>query len=219
MSTKKNSRDEPSARIPLSHQRIVAEALSFVDDEGLTALSMRGLAARLGVEPMSLYHWFASRDHLLDALLDAFVSDIVVPATGPWQERLTAAALLFRAAARRHPGLVPFVVVHRFNTERTLSLLEQVLGAVAEVHDDPSTRAAAFRLWIHWLIGFCLDEASGFSKGPSAQSPPSDEQVRERFPRVAALGPFNRREHFDALFSRGLAAVLVALSQLERKEC
>lgn len=209
-----------SSRPALSQARIVLTALALVNEKGLDALSMRGLASALGVEPMSLYHWFKSRDHLLDALLDEFLegigSHLASPesACGCWSERLESASHQFRAACHRYPGLVPYVAVHRFNTKIALSVLEGLLSILAPVLPDAASRAAAFRVYIHWLIGFCLDEAAGFSKGPSAQEPPSDEDVEELFPRVFELGPFNRPEHFDTLFTYGLLAVMRSIRAL-----
>lgn len=203
-----------SSRPALSQQRIASAALVLVNEKGVEALSMRGLATALGVEPMSLYHWFKSRDHLLDALLDEFLGSIRAPDSGSWAERLEDVSHQFRAACHRYPGLVPYVVVHRFNTKVALGVLEGLLDILAPVHRDPSSRAAAFRLYIHWLIGFCLDEAAGFSKGPGAQEPPADEEVAVLFPRVFELGPFNRPEHFDTLFSHGLGAVVRAIQAL-----
>lgn len=202
-------------RKPLDRDRILDAAGPRIDRDGLAAFSMRGLAKDLGVEPMSLYHWFPSRDHVMDGLLDRFAARVVVPTDGTWEERLGAAAHGFREAARAHPGAFPYIAVHRFNTATCLALLEGVLGVLAEVHADPGRRAAAFRLYIHWLVGFCLDETSGFSKGPSAAEPVDDATIAERFPRVAALGPYNRPAHFDALFESGLAAVLAGIRALE----
>lgn len=201
-------------RPPLSHERIVTQALEIVDTQGLDALSMRGLAKALSVEPMSLYHWFPSRDHLLDALLDNFLSLVEVPQSGPFARRLRQASRAFRVASQTHPGLVPYVVVHRFNTRVALQLLNELLGIVSLLHCDPWARAAAFRLYIHWLIGFCLDEAVGFSKGPSAQAPPSDEEIAVNFVRVAELGPYNRPAHFDALFEQGLSAIIWSMRKV-----
>ena len=46
----------PADRPPLTRERIVVTAIELVDDEGIEALSMRKLGARLGVEAMSLYN-------------------------------------------------------------------------------------------------------------------------------------------------------------------
>lgn len=201
---------------PLTADRIVVQALEIIDGQGLPALSMRALAKALGVEAMSLYHWFPSRDHLMDALLDHFLSGVLPPRSGAWDVRLREVSYSFRAASQKHPGLVPFVVVHRFNTRTALGLLEELLAIVARLHQDSWTRAAAFRLYIHWLIGFCLDEAAGFSRGPSAQAPPDAAEIAEHFPWVAQLGPFNQAVHFDALFEQGLGAVLRGMRRVGR---
>jgi AcrR family transcriptional regulator len=203
-----------TARPQLTPERIVIQALDLVDEQGLSALSMRGLAKVLGVEAMSLYHWFPSRDHLMDALLDQFLAEIPVPSEGSWEARLQAVSRSFRTVSQRHPGLVPFVVVHRFNTKVALGLLNELLAIVARLHHDGRARAAAFRLYIHWLIGFCLDEAAGFSRGPSAQAPPNEAEITQNFPWVAELGPFNKPVHFDDLFEQGLAAVLLGMRRV-----
>ena len=69
----------PSARLPLSRDRVVAEAMAPADEEGLAALSMRALAGRLGVEAMSLYHHVAGKEDLLDAMVDAVFGEMHLP--------------------------------------------------------------------------------------------------------------------------------------------
>jgi AcrR family transcriptional regulator len=55
-------------RQQLSREAIIAAALELVEEQGLTKLTMRALGDRLGVEAMALYHYFASKDELLEAL-------------------------------------------------------------------------------------------------------------------------------------------------------
>ncbi len=57
-------------RIPLTRERIVAVALRYIDDHGLDALSMHKLGAELGVKGMSLYNHVASKDDLLDGVVE-----------------------------------------------------------------------------------------------------------------------------------------------------
>ena len=52
----------------LSEERIVAAAVARVDADGLTKLSMRGVAKDLGVEAMSLYRYVPNKEALLDAV-------------------------------------------------------------------------------------------------------------------------------------------------------
>ena len=71
------SAKRPAAESPgLSRARVCQEALALVDDEGLDALSMRRLGARLGVEAMSLYRYVRDKADLLDALHVAVLADL-----------------------------------------------------------------------------------------------------------------------------------------------
>src|SRR5690606_28180815 len=60
----------------LSRERVLAAALRLVDDEGLSALSMRRLGAELSVEAMALYRYAASKDALLDGLVEALYLEL-----------------------------------------------------------------------------------------------------------------------------------------------
>lgn len=55
-------------RQPLSRETIIAAALELVEEQGLNRLTMRALGDRLGVEAMALYHYFSSKDELLQAI-------------------------------------------------------------------------------------------------------------------------------------------------------
>ena len=67
------ARPEPrgrGARPALSRKQIVDVALQIADEEGLDAVSMRRLARELRSGAMSIYHYFDSRDELLDLMGD-----------------------------------------------------------------------------------------------------------------------------------------------------
>ena len=61
----------------LTRERIVDQAVALMDRDGSEALSMRGLARDLGVEPPALYWHFAGKDDLCRAVVDS-VADRVV---------------------------------------------------------------------------------------------------------------------------------------------
>ena len=67
----------PSPRPPLTRERILAAALAVIDRDGLAGFSIRGLGASLGCEPMSVYHYFPSKAHLLDALVDEALASVL----------------------------------------------------------------------------------------------------------------------------------------------
>ncbi|WP_341718437.1 TetR/AcrR family transcriptional regulator C-terminal domain-containing protein [Micromonospora sp. FIMYZ51] len=98
-------------REPLSRERALAAAIALVDAEGLPALTMRRLAAGLGVEAMSLYYHLPGKEGLLDGLIEAVISEIEVAAAqadataagSDWRTRLRGRFLAARAVMLRHP--------------------------------------------------------------------------------------------------------------------
>lgn len=201
-------------RKPMDRDRIEKAALKLIERKGLAACSQRALAKQLGIEAMSLYHWYPSRADLLNALLDRWVAELVVPTHGGLISRLRAAAHSFRARALRYPQFVGgFVLMHRFNTEASLEVLEKLLQVFYDAGIGDERAARLFRMWMQFLMGALLDETSGYSRGPSATRPLPDDVLRERFPLVDMLGPYNKPEHHDANFAFGLEAVLGALAR------
>src|SRR5687768_16340103 len=107
------------ARRPLSRARILRTALGIVDREGLDALTMRRVAAKLDVEAMSLYHHVPNKDAILDGVYDLVITKAELPkgdVTAEHWIRGTAAA--FRRLAHQHPRAVPLF------TSRPLPLLD-----------------------------------------------------------------------------------------------
>jgi AcrR family transcriptional regulator len=99
----------------LTSSRIVAAAIAVADAEGLDGLSMRRVAAELGVATMSLYRHVADKDDLLLQMMDAAFVGWRFPASPPdgWRDRLEFAARTLWEMFRRHPWLAPALSVTR----------------------------------------------------------------------------------------------------------
>ncbi|MFD5873268.1 TetR/AcrR family transcriptional regulator C-terminal domain-containing protein [Streptomyces sp. NPDC060322] len=97
----------PPAELDLSLDRIVRTAVDIADTEGLSALSMRGIAARLGVAAMSPYRYVTGKDDLILLMADAAFGEQFYPATAPdgWRARLELGARTLWTLHRRHPWL------------------------------------------------------------------------------------------------------------------
>ena len=95
------------ARETLSREQIVASAMELLDTEGLTGLSIRKLAAKLGAGATSLYWYVPTKDDLIDLLIDEVWGEVDVPE--PELAGWRSGALLFghslRSAVLRHPWL------------------------------------------------------------------------------------------------------------------
>src|SRR5829696_8037341 len=70
--------DDPDRRPQLTRQRVVTEALAVIAQDGIQAMSMRALAARLGVVPGALYHHFGNKQQLQDLVLDGVLAEVDV---------------------------------------------------------------------------------------------------------------------------------------------
>ncbi|MFB6848178.1 TetR/AcrR family transcriptional regulator C-terminal domain-containing protein [Streptomyces sp. NPDC056373] len=95
--------DQPA----LSRAAIVREAIAMLDAEGIEALSMRKLGARLNAGATSLYRHVATKDELMELAVDEVAAEIHVPPAGDadWRAAVTEAAGSFRTTALRHPWL------------------------------------------------------------------------------------------------------------------
>ncbi|MGW0943473.1 TetR/AcrR family transcriptional regulator [Streptomyces sp. NPDC002623] len=95
--------DQPA----LSRAAIVREAITMLDADGIEALSMRKLGARLNAGATSLYRHVATKDELMELAVDEVAGEIHVPPadTPDWRAAVTEAAGSFRTTALRHPWL------------------------------------------------------------------------------------------------------------------
>lgn len=121
-----------SRRVGLTRAKVLAEALDIVDREGVRALTMRRLGTQLGVEAMTIYHYVRNKDELLDGLLEeAFDRSLPEDAwEGPWQEALRRYAHRLLATLTAHPALVPLMLGRAALTTRTMTMMEEGLGAL-----------------------------------------------------------------------------------------
>ncbi|MFI1329554.1 GntR family transcriptional regulator [Streptomyces sp. NPDC020845] len=97
----------PGPEHELTRERIVRAAIEIADSEGLAALSMRGVAARLGVAAMSPYRHVGSKEDLVLLMADTAFGEKPYPADPPtsWRPRLELAARTLWALYRSHPWL------------------------------------------------------------------------------------------------------------------
>jgi AcrR family transcriptional regulator len=126
----------------LSRERVVRVAIAIADAEGLPSLSMRRIAAELGVSTMALYRYVGGKDALVLQMVDTAIGDFPFPARRPtnWRAAIEQAARLQWAAYRRHLWLPGAVTVNRPQILPKLALhTDAVLRAVAGFDIDANT--------------------------------------------------------------------------------
>src|ERR687896_2086226 len=105
--TKKSSK--PRMRPPRGSltAAVILDAAEAVAAQGFDALTIRAVAARLSAVPMALYNHFATKEQLVDALLDRVLSRFEPPPAGDdWVEDLRHFARAHRRLLVEHPWAV-----------------------------------------------------------------------------------------------------------------
>ncbi|MFD0000185.1 TetR/AcrR family transcriptional regulator [Nocardia sp. NPDC127526] len=131
-------RPEPPDRpapAPLNRERIVRAAVELADADGLEAVSLRKLAAALDVGPMRLYGYIATKDELLDLMVDAVYAEIR-PAGNGWREVLRSLAETTRRAAHHHEWLADLIGGRPQLGPHALARGETVVAAMADIDVD-----------------------------------------------------------------------------------
>ncbi|MFE0643292.1 TetR/AcrR family transcriptional regulator [Streptomyces sp. NPDC058877] len=115
----------------LDRDRIVAASIRILDEEGLGKLSMRKLAAELGVTAMSLYWYVDTKDDILEYAMDSVYGEIdlaAVDAAEDWRARIRVLALEYRRMLVRHAWMSP-------SAGQYLNIGPQAIAVGHKIHD------------------------------------------------------------------------------------
>jgi len=212
--------DAERGRRTLTRDRVVAEALAVISTDGAQALSMRALAARLGVVPGALYRHVRSKEQLYDLVLDAVLAEVDGRAdpTQPWTAQVGTLAHRLRAALEHHPGVAALLKTRDPVSPASLALAEAFLAPLLTAGLSGPEAALAFRLIYDYTLGFALADPSS----------PAEQRLRDtatrqqleaflralpadRFPALAAHGPHAWDADRDQRFAAGLGILLRGL--------
>lgn len=120
-------------KVPLlSRERIRDTALLLIDRDGLSELSMRKLAAELGVQAASLYGHYPTKDDLLDDIAGGIMSRVDTSAfdRDDWRDGLMGWARSYRDALVRHPNFVPYLASGPGKRDENLTVADAVHGGL-----------------------------------------------------------------------------------------
>jgi TetR/AcrR family transcriptional regulator, tetracycline repressor protein len=232
-----DGRTDAPERQTLSRERIIAAAIAFVDEDGLTALTMRRLGKELGVEAMSLYRYVNGREDLLEGMVDHMVAQLHLrpdrnelgPADG-WQAYLQWLAHSVRALAREHPRVFPLIATRHPAAPwlrpplRSLRVVEDFLATLISRGFSDARAVTAYRAFSSFLLGHLLLEASllGAETGPAEEPldegnsdvPNTDQKLDlEKFPHIQRLEGQLSEDHAGPEFERALEDLLDRLDR------
>lgn len=166
-------RPERAGRGPRpAHTRaeIAAAAIALADAGGLSAVSMRKVAAALGAGTMSLYNYVPRKEHLYDLMLDAVAGEYEIPDAPSGDPRADIAQLAWQglAAARRHPWVPGLVIMRTSIGPNGLRSIEFFLAVLADSGRDSTTKMEVFALLNGFVCQFAEWERNA-AGGASAQ--------------------------------------------------
>ncbi len=211
--------DRPAGRAPLSRERVLRGAVAVADASGIAALTMRSLASELGVRPMSLYHYVASKDEILDGIVDLVFSEIELPAAdGDWRAQMRRRANSARLALRRHPWAIGLMESRANPGPATLRHHDATLGTLRAAGFSVAMTAHAYALLDSYIYGFALQEAAlPFSAQTVTES---TEAIMQRFAgeypyltEIATERILQPGYDFGDEFEVGLTVILDALTR------
>lgn len=178
--------------------------MTVADRDGLAALSMRRLGAELGVEAMTLYHHVASKDALLDGLVEQIFTEATPPFVNSpsWQTGLRRYARSLRTTLMAHPNVLPLVVSRPAITPQNLQIME---SALAQLHAAGFTLRQALDV-VYTLTGFVVGHVATFAEGPAEEL--LSEIDAADYPLLARAVRQGRNRTANAHFSFAVDALL-----------
>ena len=213
--------EDHDRRPRLTRERVVAEALTVIANDGVQALTMRSLAARLGVVPGAVYHHVRNKQQLQDLVLDNVLAEIDVhldPSLG-WTDQLKVLAHRLRRVLEAHPGVAGILKTRDPLGPHSLALAEAFLEPLLAAGFGDRDAGLAFFLLIDYTIGFAVSDTSTSVNEQRVRDPGTRAQLHQffrslppdQFPALVALGEHVWIDNRDERFTAGLDVLIAGL--------
>jgi AcrR family transcriptional regulator len=218
--------DDQDRRPQLTRQRVVAEALAVIAEDGIQALTMRSLAARLGVVPGALYHHVRNKQQLQDLVLDGVLAevDVHLDPSLTWPQQLKALAHRLRQVLEDHPGVAAILKTRDPLGPHSLALAEAFLAPLQAAGFADRQAGLAFFLLVDYTIGFAVSSPATSINEQRVRDAAIRTQLHEffrslppdRFPALVALGEHVWVDNREERFTAGLDVLVDGLEQARR---
>jgi AcrR family transcriptional regulator len=188
----------------LTRERIIAAALRLVDEDGLSGLSTRRVAAAIGVTSAALYYHFDSMDDILAGVVREAMRSMSEPdPTSHWTTQITKLSYSYRDTLIAHPNLAPAMVRHPYRRFGG-SVIAGLVRAMAADGIPASIIPAVLGSFEFYVFG------AGVFAQTTYETPLPDPMTElDEFPDVARalLAPHDN----DASFAEGLQSLIAGL--------
>jgi AcrR family transcriptional regulator len=208
MSTTRKPGPEPR----YTRDQVAARALALLDAHDPGGLTMRRLAADLGMSTMALYRYFPHREALIDAAIEVAAPEVTLPEPGaaPWKEQLADLARQLYEAGVRHPAIARERFSRPLQSPSAMKVTDRAIALLLQAGLAKRDAVAAFKsLLIHTFgaAAITVGESSGAvrrSASHAHQAVPAD-----LFPAMAHVAPeLDAALGSDDAFELGLIILL-----------
>jgi AcrR family transcriptional regulator len=195
---------------PLDRDAVLAAALAVVDRDGLGALSMRTLGARLGVEAMSLYKHVPSKGAILEGLVAAALAEVDwTQGRGlGWRCRVERLALALRDVGRRHPDVFRLLTEAPPLGAAHLAPMEALLETLVDAGFARATAVSVMWTIVSYVLGAVTSELAQTTASEHRAPSGTTAAGLAAFPQVQAAAELLAACDFEAEYLAGLRRVL-----------
>lgn len=176
-------------RTPLTRERVLHGAVELADSIGVEAFTIRKLAAALDVKPMTIYHHIASKEAILDGMVDNVFSEIELPPLDTdWKTAIRKRCVSARHVLNRHPWAPPLMESRTSPGPASLRHHDAVIGCFLRGGLSMDMTAHAYAIVDSYVYGFALQEANLPFGG--------DEEISDLADEIVAALPADEYPHF-----------------------
>ncbi|BDU20862.1 TetR/AcrR family transcriptional regulator C-terminal domain-containing protein [Dyella sp. GSA-30] len=201
----------------VAREPVVQAGLKLLNEVGLEGLTLRGIAAELGVKAPSLYWRFKSKQDLIDEMATEVLAGLVpgLVNDGPpkgWRAGCLNFSLALRAALLRYRDGARMVGGSHMRDGSLYQPMERILEAFQGEGIAPSDATACLGTVYSYVIGFTLEQQAVLS--PTGERDPRyalearEQRVdAERFPLTRSIGA-DLFDGYDERFERGVRMIV-----------
>lgn len=149
------------SRAPLSVERVIDTAMQLSDEIGIEKLTIRRLADELDVTPMAIYRYTASKEEIVDGMVEAVFTEIELPALeGDWRAAMRQRCVSMHEVLLRHPWAPPLMESRPAPGPALLHHHDVVLGYLRQGGVPLPWAAHAYAILDSYVFGFAMQEAN-----------------------------------------------------------
>jgi AcrR family transcriptional regulator len=201
---------------PLTLDAAVLAAVGVIDADGVGALTMRRLAARLGCSPMALYRHVATKQDLIRAIGEHYLADIELPDTDgmPWDEAIIATVSVLHHAVLERAPLVEIMAVQHLDAVAIFRAEETILGALRSSGLSERDAVRGLSVITSYTVGATQRRAEQRAGSPAAMQRLQRllQLPADAFPTLRAVAGELVRVDVELSFEDGLRLLLQGIS-------